>query len=419
MQKTIVIVLISLISLLVLPFLTESKLDDDPVVKFEDRRLEYMVRVKAKKLIGGLRVSDVDDIEIIWSQRGDIGSLSGIENCKGLKSFWVSQFIVDEVIPRSRRWVSIFIGINYDPYLGAFDFLTFKDIKSFLKLDKGSKGYYKAVDDLSPLSGLTALVGLGLGGHNVSDLKPLSGLKNLKSLSLWVNEIEDITPLASDKNLRFLDLYGNYISDLGPISDLTALEKLGLDDNEITDISALEGLTAVSSLNLSVNNISDISPLSDLVNLKYLDISKNNIIDISSIRNLPELEYFHCDDNNIRDFSPLAGNIIINDLSIYSNNLEDISFLATMPNLMYVALGYNNINDISPLAGLTKLYTVILNNNKVTDLTALVENCKAGGLGLGDDIWINDNPLSDKARTKDIPFLKSRGVNVHYNNCSE
>ncbi|MBN1798655.1 MAG: leucine-rich repeat domain-containing protein [Spirochaetales bacterium] len=51
-----------------------------------------------------------------------------------------------------------------------------------------------------------------------------------------------------------------------------------------------------------------------------------------------------------------------------------------------LALSYNRINDLRPLSGLTSLT----------------------------DLFLNDNPLNENAKTAIIPLLKKNGANVFY-----
>ena len=60
---------------------------------------------------------------------------------------------------------------------------------------------YKALlIDITPLSGLTELRELDLGGprtgNDIVDLTPLTRLTQLRELNLSANEIRDITPLS-------------------------------------------------------------------------------------------------------------------------------------------------------------------------------------------------------------------------------
>ena len=53
-----------------------------------------------------------------------------------------------------------------------------------------------AVSDLSPLSGLSDLEELSIGGTGVSNLSPLSALTSLKKLEIHYGQVIDTSPLA-------------------------------------------------------------------------------------------------------------------------------------------------------------------------------------------------------------------------------
>ena len=59
--------------------------------------------------------------------------------------------------------------------------------------------------------------------------------------------------------------------------------------------------------------------------------------------------------------------------------------------------------------GLTNLQELALENNAISDLAPLVANM---GLGRGDKLVVDDNPLSDISINTHIPALEARGVRV-------
>ncbi len=203
----------------------------------------------------------------------------------------------------------------------------------------------------------------------VSNLSPLAGLTKLTRLDLRGNNISDLSPLAGLINLTYLELWDNHISDLSPLARLTNLTELRLGGNSVSNLSPLAGLTNLTTLLLQRNPISDLSPLVGLTNLTRLGAASNNISDLS----------------------PLAG----------------------LTNLTTLGLRRNRISDLSPLAGLTNLKKVVLISNSISDLSPLVANT---GLGNGDEIYVNANPLSYQSIHTHIPTLQSRGVTVEFDN---
>ena len=301
------------------------------------------------------------------------------------------------------------------------------------------EGYVNSnhISDFSPLSSLTNLRRLALGGNSISDLSALfgaiSGLTNLERLYLDNNSISDVSALSGLPNLRQLWLFRNSISDLSPLSGLTNLERLYLYNNNISDISALSGLTRLEQLDLDNNSISDVSPLSGLTNLEWLWLSRNSISDVSSLSGLPNLirlflrsnsmsdvsslsgltslRTLALDNNSISNITPLSGLTSLTSLTLSGNNISDISALSGLNSLLSLSLFRNNISDISALSGLTNLRSLSLSSNNISDLSPLVANT---GLGSGDRVDVRNNPLSDTSINTHIPALQDRGIDVRF-----
>ncbi len=173
-------------------------------------------------------------------------------------------------------------------------------------------------------------------------------------------------------------------------SDCEAVTVLNLNDMNITNLQGLQYFKNLTELYLSGNNISDISVLSGLKKLAYLGLGFNNISDISALASLTDL---------------------IN-LVLDNNNISSISALSNLTKLEDLFLKNNNISDIGQLANLLKLKNLDLTNNKIDYITALVTNCDSGGLGAGDYIYLEGNPLNNAA--SEISYLESKGVVVYY-----
>jgi len=77
--------------------------------------------------------------------------------------------------------------------------------------------------------------------------------------------------------------------------------------------------------------------------------------------------------------------------------------------LEILALRSNAITEISSLEHLTSLDNLDLRNNQITDVAALVAN---PGIGKGNFVKLEGNPLSEAAYLEQVPALRERGVNV-------
>ena len=276
---------------------------------------------------------------------------------------------------------------------------------------------------------LDDLISLEAKNANISDLTGIEHATNLKTLDLGEeyveeeeyvegqegvansNSISDFSPLMDLANLRQLNLSRSNISDISPVKGLTNLTELFLGANAISDISPVEGLTKLTYLDLTGSNISDISPVKGLTNLTELFLGANAISDISPVEGLTKLTYLDLTGSNISDISPVEGLTKLTGLDLSENGIEDISTLAGLTKLTVLFLGANAISDISPVEGLTKLTYLDLSGNVIEDISPLVSNL---GLGEGDDVDLEGNPLSDLSIKTHIPALKSRGVAVHF-----
>jgi len=259
------------------------------------------------------------------------------------------------------------------------------DLKGLTELDADDR----RIGDLTGLEHCTSLTHLNLDYNRITDIWPLAGLTDLQDLRLGSNEISDVSPLAGLINVGLLNFTNNDISDISPLASLTNLTDLSLMSNQISDVSPLGGLTNLTQLNLRDNWISDISHLEGLTKLTWLSIINSQISDISPLGGLTNLERLFLHENRISDVKPLQG----------------------LTKLEWLGIGLNEISDISPLADLTSLTFLSLVGNQIKDVGPLVEN---PGLGEGDEVRLDNNPLSEQSINEYIPALEARGVEVRY-----
>jgi len=216
-------------------------------------------------------------------------------------------------------------------------------------------------------SDLLTLDTLFADGWGISDLTGLEYCVNLTHLHLIDNNLTSIEQLAELNGLYDLNLQGNNVSDISPLASLTGLGVLQITGNTVGDLSDLAGLTNVWFLAASITAIDDLGPLSSMTNLQYLFVTNNDISDLSSLSSCPLFSVLYADNNAVSSLTPLSG-------------LTNVSFLS---------LKHNDIEDISPL----------------------VSN---SGLGEGDQVALEDNPLSTESINTHIPALQARGVTVSY-----
>ena len=207
-----------------------------------------------------------------------------------------------------------------------------------------------------------------------------SEMATLTRLEARNANISDLTGLEDATNLTWVHLGDTHVEGQGWINS-----------NSIKDLSPLAELSNLTSLNFSQNNISDLSPLAELNNLTWLDVGGNNLSDLSPVAELINLTALRLWRNSIVDVSPVADLIHLTELNLHGNNIADLSPLAKLTSLTKLQLGHNSISDLSPLVTNT-------------------------GLGSGDTVNVQHNPLSYHSIHTHIPTLQSRGVTVEFDN---
>ena len=271
------------------------------------------------------------------------------------------------------------------------------------KINKPSGDIYSS--DVAGIHSLEA------NSRQIVSLDGIESLVNLTVLYLYDNQISDLAPLSGLTSLTDLELYNNQISNLAPLSGLTSLGVLGLQYNQITYLAPLSGLTSLTWLNLVGNQISDLAPLSGLTSLTYLDLYNNQISNLAPLSGLTSLTGLSLWSNQISNLAPLSGLTSLTKLGLGDNQISNLAPLSGLTSLTLLWLNENQISDLEPLSGLTSLTRLVLYGNQISDLYPLVEN---EGLGAGDTVNVQENPLSDASISEYIPALIARGVTVWY-----
>ena len=297
--------------------------------------------------------------------------------------------------------------IEYQLKKGRGEPITTDEMATVTYVHQESDG----IKDLTGLEFAIYLDGAYLLNNSISDISPLTGLTELQYLDLDINSVSDISALAGLTNLIELCLVGNPITDISALAGLTNLEKLSLGSDSISDISALAGLTNLKKLLLGSDSISDISPLAELPHLEELSLGSDSLSDISPLAELINLTRLKLGGILGSDISPLARLTDLTELELGNNSISDISAVSSLTNLIVLVLENNRIEDLSPLMGLTNLTTLWLSDNSISDLSPLVANA---GLGEGDTVSVEGNPLSTESINTHIPTLQARGVEVRF-----
>ena len=220
-----------------------------------------------------------------------------------------------------------------------------------------------------------------------------------------------------------IDLAGitNLFEDHGGITNISGIEycsslaNIDLFENDISDVSSIGNVTSLLSIELGYNQATNLSSLAGLTNLSYLGITQNGVTDISFISGLRSLRELWAAYNPIADLGPLGALTNLEVLALancVTTNLAPVELLTQLREIYFLD---NPFSDISSLATLTNLYRAHLSGNQITDLQALIDNAAAGGIGVGDQLELLSNPLSDFALTNQIPILRDvYGVDVAF-----
>ena len=241
-----------------------------------------------------------------------------------------------------------------------------------------------------PDSNLRAAIEKALGKAPGDTIIALD-MENLTRLAASEVGIMNLTGLEDATNLTVLYLHRNSITDISVVADLTKLTELFIWGNNISDMSAVSRLTRLTKLGLGSNPIRDISAVSGLTNLTELYLGRSSIRDISAVSGLTNLTKLHLWDNSITDISAVSGLTNLTELYLENNFIRDISVVSRLTNLTKLSIWGNSVSDISPLVANT-------------------------GLGSGDEILLQRNPLSYLSIHTHIPTLQSRGVTVKFDN---
>lgn len=286
--------------------------------------------------------------------RDDAGNWSGMSNCVDVTCM-VDQVVVfpDSIMERNIRET---IGLPN----GDIHASDLQDLTDFIATEQG-------ITDLTGIEYCIKLTFLHISGNEISDLTPLQNLTTLWAISIADNSVSDLTPLAGLTNLGQLALGYNPVSDISPLTNLIHLDWLRLNSTQVTDYSPIYGLDSLRELDIANNGLTDISFTSNLTQVKVLNISGNWATSAAPLSGLTGLEQLHGAFNLFTDISAFSSLTSINNLDIR----------------------FNQINDILPL----------INNS---------------GLGDGDTVSLQNNPLSDQSINDYIPALEARGVTVNH-----
>lgn len=183
---------------------------------------------------------------------------------------------------------------------------------------------------------------------------------------------------------------------------------------------ALGELVDVRRLRGQNRGIEDLSGLEFLPNLSELDLAGNSISDLAPLAKLyaategAKLRHVYLAGNLITDITPLQGMTRVLTLDLGANLITDVTPFYReygLYGVTWLSLAGNKIQDVAGLRKLTELEFLALDQNRITDISPLAVN---RGLGLGDTILLQGNPLDATSIDEIIPALQTRRAQVFW-----
>lgn len=298
-------------------------------------------------------INSLERLDTLKISDAKIQTLSGLENCTGLKSFSVENC-----------W---------------------------------------QLKNLSAVSKLVNLQELALHMPYGCAEPKLNLLINLKKLSLD-GQFEDFTFLQNMRELEELHLSGCDLKAGMNLAGLTSMKTLSCSSLIGFDwkVSAIEEYQMVECLDLhGTSTFDDISGIFNMPNLKELNISGMECeIDFDKIAENHTLEILHMDDmylyENVEAYY---------DMGITTAYMDDVAldehtdFLRKFPELRELYVAENGLTDISFAEDLSALEVLDISDNYVTQLRPLA------GLPSLQKVICPDNPLGDEKVLKDSVLI--------------
>ena len=293
------------------------------------------------------------------------------------------------------------------------------EVINLKKLDISGNPY---IQNLLPVSRLTALESLNIANTDIGNLGALQGLFNLENLSLKHTFVKDLTPLQSIASLKVLNIENTPVTDLTPLASNADLEIVWADSTGIMlqQVKALksvqknvtvvfqtdalfawwdgidetwreifrkhvpfegsrpQALDIQKILDLRVVNIEpgevplqSLQPLTSFVWLENLTANNQAISDLKPLANKEYLQELNVQNNPISSLSPLEYDLSLQLLNIENTQISDLSPLEKMLNLKTLNASGTAVRSLKPLSNLLQLECLFVNNTSVKSLSPI------------------------------------------------
>src|SRR5262249_536663 len=115
--------------------------------------------------------------------------------------------------------------------------------------------------------------------------------------------------------------------------------------------------------------------------------------------------------------APLAGLANLSSLDLAKNQIVDIKPLGGIARFSVLKLSDNAIEDIAPATQHPPQSMLLIERNKIADLAPMVAATEAHAEGKKNfpsflRLYLEGNPLSDKAKGEQLATLKEAGVRI-------
>jgi internalin A len=300
-------------------------------------RIRYRLNYKAGELSQG-KLLLLDSLILgdgFLALKNNITSIKGIEHCTNLKYLLLCLQGITDLTPLS--------NLTKLEYLDLSSNRTVSDISPIYNLTnlKELVLYSNPIKDISGIGKLTNLKKLDLIFTRVEDISSLKSLTNLEFLQLGDGgdgvTLKSLEPLSALTKLTWLSLGGCGITDIKPLENLTELDLFYLGYNKLTEIQPVSKMKKLVRLCFESNKVAIISGIKNLENLDFLDASDNQITDISELQYLTKIHLIGLPRNKIVDIKPLVDNPNLNSgvyLYLTGNPLNEKSINEYIPTLI-------------------------------------------------------------------------------------
>ena len=310
-------------------------------------------------------------------------------------------------------WKSIFsqqVSISSDP--------TTEELHAIINMKSLDLHDNTYIQNLQPVSRLTALETLNISNTEIIRLDPLFGMTSLQSLNLENTYISSLKPLEISNSLRVLNISNSQVEDLDPLENINTLEIIIATNSLITtdDVMRLKekhpNVTviyqtqkletwwanldttwkAIMKEHVPIRGINptefelqrmvdlrkieikteepimNLEPIASFEWVETLNVANQGINDLKPLSKMTHLKELYVQDNPITDFTPIQNIYSLEILNVSNTGIDNLDVVAQLRNLRILNAGGTIIKSLKPLGTLTKIEELIVNNTPLKSL---------------------------------------------------